>query len=126
MAFSLIRAANVRQTATPNATMTTLASPSLAGSEHLSLWRVELPAGGSGPRHRMSAEQVWTLLAGAASVTVAAERHDLAPGDTIYLPAGIDRQFMAATPATFLVCGTPDAVATSDEHRDGVIPPWIQ
>ncbi|MGC4107856.1 MAG: cupin domain-containing protein [Thermomicrobiales bacterium] len=106
--------------------MTTLASPTLGGSDALSLWRVVLPAGASGPLHTMSSEQIWTLDSGSAACTVAGDRHELAPGDAIRIAADVPRQFTTESGATFTVCGFGDAIARTDENRDGVVPPWIQ
>ena len=62
--IKVVRNANIRRTQTPNATMTTLASPTLGATEGLSLWKVEMAAGASGPRHVFDSEQLWTVQAG--------------------------------------------------------------
>ena len=49
MATSLVRAGQARRTETPNALMTTLASPSQGPTAGLSMWRVEMRAGQQGP-----------------------------------------------------------------------------
>ena len=36
----------------------------MARSSRLSVWRVDMAAGQVGPHHRMSTEQVWTVLTG--------------------------------------------------------------
>ena len=63
MATSLVRAGQARRTETPNALMTTLASPSQGPTAGLSMWRVEMRAGQQGPPHAFDTEQVWHLLA---------------------------------------------------------------
>ena len=62
MAISLVRAGQARRTETPNALMTTLASPSQGPTAGLSMWRVEMRAGQQGPPHVFDTEHVWHLL----------------------------------------------------------------
>ena len=52
MATSLVRAGQARRTETPNALMTTLASPSQGPTAGLSMWWVEMRAGQQGFRVR--------------------------------------------------------------------------
>jgi quercetin dioxygenase-like cupin family protein len=65
----------MRVTETPNAVMTTYASPTL-GSTELSVWRVEMKASAQGPVHVMDSEQVWTGLSGHARASVPGEDTD--------------------------------------------------
>ncbi len=123
--ITVLRAADLRVTATPNATMTTLASPSQNESSELCLWTVEFVAGASGPEHTMDTEQVWYLERGTVRCEVGAVEHRLEPGDVIRLAGGISRRFHADSDARFIVCGLPGAVATTPESDEGVIPPWI-
>ncbi|WP_051133001.1 hypothetical protein [Nocardia paucivorans] len=62
----IIRQSETRRTETPDAVMTTLASPTLGGSSQL-LWRVEMTADNRGPMHSCDTEQIWTILTGRAS-----------------------------------------------------------
>ena len=106
---------------TPNAVMTTLASPSL-GTEALSLWTVAMRAGQRGPRHAFDSEQIWHVLDG--ELDVSGTR--LAAGDTQVLAAGELRQVTALTDARVLVCGRGDAVVRVDgEDAPRGVPPWI-
>jgi quercetin dioxygenase-like cupin family protein len=75
----IVRAQGARRHETPNAVMSTLASPSL-GSAELSLWRVVMTAGQRGPEHTFDTEQVWTVVSGAAEVELDGKTHALAPG----------------------------------------------
>jgi quercetin dioxygenase-like cupin family protein len=121
-----VRASQRRRTETPNATMTTLASPSLGPSSALSMWRVEMAAGAQGPRHTFDSEQLWTVLEGAVSVAVAGQTIELVEGDTVVLPAGAERQICATTPAQLLVCGSGDAVVrVPGESEPRGTPAWI-
>jgi quercetin dioxygenase-like cupin family protein len=124
--MSLVRAAQARRTGTPNALMTTLASPSQGPTAELSMWQVEMRAGQQGPPHVFNTEQIWHLIDGEAEIAIGAGQLVLGPGDTVVLPAGIERQVSARTAVRFLVCGRGDAVvrAPGEEAPRGT-PPWI-
>jgi quercetin dioxygenase-like cupin family protein len=122
----LVRAGERRRSETPNATMTTLASPTLGATAGLSMWQVEMAAGARGPRHVFDSEQVWTVLEGQLAAVVAGEESELQPGDTVVLPAGAERQLSATTDLRVLVCGHGDATAqVPGEHAPRGTPPWI-
>ncbi len=126
MTPNLVRAGRARRTQTPNAQMTTLASPSQGPTAGLSMWLVEMRAGQQGPLHVFDTEQIWHLLAGEAEVTVGAERLALGPGDTVVLSAGAERQVSARTDARLVVCGRGDAVVhVPGEAAPRGTPPWI-
>ncbi|HET6870269.1 MAG TPA: cupin domain-containing protein [Solirubrobacteraceae bacterium] len=121
----VIHARDTRRHATPNAVMSTLASPSL-GSAELSLWRVVMTAGQRGPEHTFDVEQVWTVLDGAADVEINGETHGVAPGDTLVLPANVIRQ-IAAGHGGFeaLVAARAGARAALADGTDKGTPAWI-
>lgn len=121
-----VRSANARRSETPNATMTTLASPTLGPTGGLSLWQVEMAAGASGPRHVFDSEQLWTVREGRIVVDVAGETCTLEEGDTLLLAAAAERQIHATTDALILVCGHGDAtVSVPGETSSRGTPPWI-
>jgi quercetin dioxygenase-like cupin family protein len=121
-----VRAAESRRTETPNATMTTLASPTLGPTGGLSLWQVEMEAGAVGPLHAFDREQLWTVLAGEATITSDGAATELAAGDTLVIPAGVERQVLSRTAARLIVCGAGDAIVTvSGEEEPRGTPPWI-
>lgn len=121
-----VRNTTARRTETPNAKMTTLASPTLGPTEGLSLWQVEMVAGASGPRHVFDSEQLWTVRVGQITVDVSGESCTLGRGDTVVLPAGAERQIHATTDALILVCGHGDAIArVPGETGSRGTPPWI-
>lgn len=123
---SIVRAAESRRSETPNATMTTLASPTLGPSAGLSLWRVEMEPGITGPLHTFDREQLWTVLDGELTITVEGTPSDLAAGDTIVIPAATERQVHARTAARLIVCGHGDAIAgVPGEAAPRGTPPWI-
>jgi quercetin dioxygenase-like cupin family protein len=121
-----VRAAESRRTETPNATMTTLASPTLGPTEGLSLWRVEMEAGAAGPFHTFDSEQLWTALTGEVTIALDGAPTELGAGDTVVIPAGVERQVTARTAARLIVCGAGHAVVTvpGEEEPRGT-PPWI-
>ena len=82
---SVIRCGETRRTETPNAVMTTLASPTLGGARQ-ALWRVDMTGGQAGPLHAFDVEQVWTVLGGGASVQLDDAAITIGAGDTIVLP----------------------------------------
>lgn len=121
----IVRSTARRTTTTPNATMTTLASPSLGGAG-TSLWLVDMPAGAVGPAHAFAGEVVWAITGGAATLEVDDAAHELRAGDTAVVPGGTLRRF-AAGPAGFTAvvatCG-PREVTRADGSSAGV-PPWV-
>ena len=126
MAASLVRAAQARRTQTPNALMTTLASPSQGPTAELSMWLVEMRAGQQGPPHVFDTEQIWHLVQGEAEAMVDARRLALGPGDTVVLPAGAERQVSARADSQLVVCGRGDAVVqVPGEAAPRGTPPWI-
>lgn len=108
-----------RTITTPNAVMTSLATPS-QGSTALSTWQVRMAPGAAGPEHSVDQEQVWTVTAGALTVTAgerAGERTEtVSAGRTVMLPAGVLRRIrtgadegaeaLVAMPAGGLVSAT--------------------
>lgn len=120
----VIHRQDARRTETPNAVMTTLASPAQGGSGQ-ALWRVEMAADARGPVHEMDAEQVWTVLEGSARIDVDGEEDVLRPGDTLVVGADVTRQVTAGGAGLVaIVTGRGGAVA-SGPGRDPVVPPWI-
>lgn len=121
---AIVPSAAARRTETPNGVMTTLASPTLGATRELALWRVRMETGSTGPEHAFDSEQVWTIVAGAARVTVDGEEAALAAGDTIVVPAGATRRISAEGALEALVAGLAGACVTAVGHA-GVTPPWI-
>jgi quercetin dioxygenase-like cupin family protein len=126
MAGFAVRSLSMRRTETPNAVMTTLASPTQGPTDELSLWRVEMRAGQQGPRHVFDSEQVWHVVAGELDVTIADQTARLSAGDAAVLPAKAERQISAVTAAQIIVCGRGSAVVfVPGEDAPRGTPPWI-
>jgi quercetin dioxygenase-like cupin family protein len=124
--MTVIRGAQARRTQTPNAVMTTLASPTQGGSSHV-VWRVDMTPGQAGPRHGIDAEQVWTVLAGAATVEMGDETVTVAPGDTVVLPADLPRRITSDAAAGFaaLVVAPVGMQAYLVPDGDKLVPAWV-
>ncbi|NEW41508.1 cupin domain-containing protein [Nocardia cyriacigeorgica] len=123
--MTVIRHSETRRTETPAGVMTTLASPTQGGSS-LSLWRVEVAPGISGPPHFIDAEQIWTVLTGRAEITLNGTDLVVDAGDTIVLPPDALRQISGGAEGyTAVVAARPDARAGTPEGTGTIVPPWI-
>lgn len=122
----LTRRAQARTTVTPNATMTTLASPTAGASDGRSLWLVEMTAGAQGPLHVFDSEQIWTVLSGSVEFELDGSVLLLEEGDTLVIPAGAQRQVSAAGDSRMLVTGDGAAIVTVvGESEPRGTPAWI-
>ncbi|MFB4301685.1 cupin domain-containing protein [Actinomadura sp. NTSP31] len=138
--MTLLRNAGNRRTETPNGVMTTLATPTQGGTEGIAVWRVEAVPNRTGPLHAFDTEQVWTFLAGAATIDLDGRKLEVAPGDTVVLPAGLPRQVTASDAGFTAVVAAhagclafdPDAVVSEDKCElapqgdERLVPPWAR
>lgn len=123
--MKVIRQTDGRRSETPNGVMTTLASPTQGGAER-SLWRVDVPGDVQGPAHAIDVEQIWTFVAGSATVRAEGEAVDVAAGDTIVLDADLERRLIAGADGfTAIVTGSADGRATVADKPEKIVPPWI-
>lgn len=82
--------------------------------------------GGSGPLHVFDTEQIWTVLEGELSVQIAGEVRALGAGDTVVIPAELERKVAARTDARLIVCGHGGAIARiPGEQETRGTPAWI-
>ncbi len=126
MKASVLRPESMRRTETPNAVMTTLASPSQGPTGELSVWRIEMRQGQRGPRHVFDSEQVWHLVSGVVDFAVGDETLHLRAGDTVVLPAAVERQVTAVAATEIIACGLGSAIASvPGEDAPRGTPPWI-
>ncbi|HEY1616149.1 MAG TPA: cupin domain-containing protein [Streptosporangiaceae bacterium] len=106
--------------------MTTLASPTQGETADLSLWEVEMTEGGFGPLHVFDTEQIWTVLKGEVSVEIAGKAQTLGAGDTLVIPAELERKVTARSDARLIVCGHGSAIArVPGEPAPRGTPAWI-
>jgi quercetin dioxygenase-like cupin family protein len=122
----VIRHADSRRTQTPNAVMTTLASPTQGGARQ-ALWRVDMHPGQAGPPHVFDTEQVWTVLDGGATIELDGQTLAIEPGDTIVMPPGMPRRVTADPQAGLaaIVTAPAGARARTPDGTDHGVPPWI-
>ncbi|MER5968668.1 cupin domain-containing protein [Streptomyces sp. NPDC002055] len=135
----VIRHAEARRTETPNAVMTTLASPTQGPAGELAVWRVAMRPGQAGPEHTFDAEQVWTVLEGGARIDLGGEAVTVTSGDTVVMPAGLPRQVFCDGPEglTAVVASRaggqvrvreaagPDADGCAVRDGERLVPAWI-
>src|SRR5258708_9197482 len=95
----VIRHADSRRTETPNAVMTTLASPTQGGAGH-AVWRVDMRPRQAGPLHAIGTAQVSTVLDGGATLDLDVQHLTVSPGDPLALPADSPRRVSAAPTAS--------------------------
>ena len=133
----VIRRAETRRTETPNAVMTTLASP-IQGGAGQAVWRVDMRPGQAGPLHAIDTEQVWTVLDGGATVELDGQALTVGPGDTLILPADAPRRVsadpeaglaaIAVAPAgtrAYTLDGTRVAPGCAVPDGDKLVPAWV-
>jgi quercetin dioxygenase-like cupin family protein len=123
--MQIVTADTRRSTTTPNATMTTLASPTL-GAASVSLWLVEMQQGATGPVHAFDDEVVWSITRGEAELTCEGSSTRLGTGDTAVLPGGVMRRFVAGPEgfSAVVTTSTPGAVVRGDGTPAGT-PEWV-
>ena len=116
----------MRRTETPNAVMTTVASPTQGPTGGFSVWKIRMEPGQQGPRHVFDCEQVWHLVSGDMDFAVGGETVHLHAGDAVVLPGAVERQVSAVTAAEVIAFGPSGAVASvPGEDRPRGTPPWI-
>ena len=106
--------------------MTTFASPTQGGASR-ALWKVDARPGAEGPVHDFDTEQVWSWVAGAATVELGGETYAVAAGDTVVMPARTVRRVLAdpGTGYTAVVTAAAGARALAPDGADYGVPPWI-
>ena len=115
-----------RTTETPNAVMTTLASPTLGPTAGLSLWEVAMDDGQQGPVHAFDAEQVWHVVEGELAIDAGGAVRAVPAGASVVLPAGVDRQVTARGRTRAIVAGHGTSrVQVPGEATDRGTPPWV-
>lgn len=65
----------------------------LARGDQAFLARLEMPAGGKVPLHRDATEEYIHVLEGGGTITVDGTAHEIAAGDTVYMPANAEVTF---------------------------------
>lgn len=104
---------------------TALASPS-RGSAETSVWIVEIDPGTPGTPHRLTREEVFVVLDGAASVRIGEVTGSAASGDAVVVPPGVDFEIAAAGDSSLrMVCCLPTGGQASIGDAT-FTPPWAE
>lgn len=123
--MKIVSATEARTVTTAAAVATAYAAPS-QGSTELCNWRVQMKPRTSGPLHAIDREQLWTVLTGTLTVTAEGRTETAGPGQTVILPADVDRQVTSGDePAEALVCMAVGGQATVP-GAPPVPLPWAQ
>jgi mannose-6-phosphate isomerase-like protein (cupin superfamily) len=85
----IIQGATAPQFTLPGVTFFGLAAPS-RGSRENAVWRLVMTPGTPALPHRLTREEIFVATAGSAIATVSGERHALAAGDSVVVPAGVE------------------------------------
>ncbi|MBH0781857.1 cupin domain-containing protein [Nocardia bovistercoris] len=121
----VIRHTETRRTETPNAVMTTLASPT-QGAATLAMWRVEVDPGAAGPLHTIDTDQIWTVVDGTITVDLDGTELTASVGDTVVMPADLWRRISGGdTGFTAVVSAAAGALARTETGAEPILPPWI-
>ncbi|MCT2589275.1 cupin domain-containing protein [Streptomyces sp. N2-109] len=83
-----------RTTTTPNAVVTSLATPAL-GSTALTSWQVRMRPGAAGPLHTMDKEQIHVVTAGSLTISIGDRTETVTAGSALIVPAGAERRVQA-------------------------------
>ncbi|MFG2631087.1 cupin domain-containing protein [Streptomyces sp. NPDC048473] len=103
-----------------------LAVPS-RGSVELAIWALEIAPGAASEAHAMDREEVFVVVSGKVSATVAGLEVNAGDGDAIIVPAGTELQIRntcAENPATLTAVTSAGMKATVGDST--FPPPWAQ
>ncbi len=123
----VIRAANAPTFTIDGFHFTGLTAPSRGASE-LCTWRLEIEPHAESEAHWLDHEEVFILLDGAITISVAGEDIALQAGDALSVPARSPLQLINTSGVTahVLVCLPAGAQGTMTDGREVGTPPWAQ
>ena len=115
-----------RTSSTPNAELSSFATPSL-GSTELSSWKISMKPGAEGPVHAIDREQIWLPLTGSLAFTVDNATTVVTAGQAAILPAYEVRQVRVVDgPVEAMVCMPVGGYATVPGSTDRHPLPWAE
>lgn len=79
------------------------------GAPNFALRRFIMGAGGGMPRHTNLVEHEQYVLAGRARITVGDEVHEVATGNTLYIPAGMPHSYTVIEAPFEFLCVVPNS-----------------
>jgi quercetin dioxygenase-like cupin family protein len=108
---------------TPNAVMLTYAGPS-QGAAELSVWRLAMQPGATGPAHAIDREQVYLVTDGQLTIEMGGQEHPAGAGDAVIIPAGVTRQVRSqgSAPVAAVVSMAVGGRVTVDGEDRGLLP----
>ena len=110
----------------PGARFIPLAAPS-RGSVRTSVWRVEIQPGTPAAPHQLTDEEIFVVLDGEASVTLAGEVSPATTGDAIVVPPNTDFALRNSGAAPLrLLCVFPVGGQAATPDGQVFTPPWAQ
>jgi quercetin dioxygenase-like cupin family protein len=105
---------------------TSLATPS-RGSSSTCVWRVHIAPGTPAAPHRLTAEEVFVVLSGTASVRIDDQRSTARAGDAISVPPDVVFEISAEGEDPLeALCVMPVGGQAALEGGDPFTPPWAQ
>ena len=107
------------------ASVTSFAAPARGASE-VALYRVDMPPGQGLPAHRHDHLDVFTVVAGGATLAMDDETYELNDGDSVVVPIGVRHALEAgADGASIVVTMLPGNRMFRDDGSE-LVPPWVQ
>lgn len=105
--------------------ITSLAAPA-RGSDETALFRIDLPPGGGLPAHHHDHFDVFTVLAGEATVYLGDETTTIVEGDSVVVPSNVVHRLVAGDGGASVVV-TMLAHTKLIREDDGavIVPPWV-
>jgi mannose-6-phosphate isomerase-like protein (cupin superfamily) len=125
--MSVVRTANAPTFTADGFRFTGLTAPS-RGAEELCTWRLEIEPHAKSEAHWLDHEEVFILLSGTITVSVAGENVELHAGDALSVPARslLQLTHTGEVTAHAVVCLPARTLATMADGREIGTPPWAQ
>lgn len=105
---------------------TSLATPSRGGTSDTSVWKVDIAPATPATPHRLTREEVFVVLAGAADVTIGDSRHAVTRGDVIVVPPDTDFALATGDQPLSALCCLPVGGQAYLAGGAPFTPPWAQ
>ena len=92
-----------------SATETQVLIDATDGAPNFAMRRFIMGAGGGMPRHTNSVEHEQYVLCGRAEISIGDDRHQVAAGDVVYIPAGAPHHYRVIEAPFEFLCMVPNA-----------------
>jgi mannose-6-phosphate isomerase-like protein (cupin superfamily) len=109
----------------PGAAFTSLATPSVGGSADTAVWEVRLAPGHAPTPHQLTRHEVFVIISGSGTATLADSDLELAAGDTLVVPPQTRFAIQASgeDDLVALCCLAVGGQAVIDD-AEAFTPPW--